>query len=107
MKFQNTLKLIGVVGKKGAGTLDNGQAWSTDRVELHCLSTFDDTDSMSHGQTVVVHNIENYAENYERAKQLVNRDIIVDFEMVAPKKPGASPKLVARGFHPVAAAKAS
>ncbi len=98
MKFKNQLNLVGVVGKKGSGTLDNGQAWATDRVELHCLAAFDDSDSMSHGQTVVVHHIDDYAQNYENAKALIGQDIIIDFEMIAAKKLGQAPKLIARSF---------
>ena len=98
MKFDQKLKLLGVVGKKGSGTLDNGNQWSTDRVELHCLSKFDDSDSMSVGNTVVVHNIEDYASNFDKAKSLVGKDVLVSFDLIAAKKIGQAPKLIARTF---------
>lgn len=105
MKFSQDVTLIGVVGKKGSGTLDNGDAWSTDRAELHVLSQFDEADAMAHGQTVNVYQIQDYAANYEAAKLLIDQRITIDFEMVAAKKLGQAPKMVARAFRAANSAK--
>lgn len=98
MKFEQTALLIGVVGKKGAGTLDNGQAWATDRVELHVLAPFSEADTMAHGQTVMQYNVENYAEHYERAKQCIDQQVVLHMEMVPAKKLGQAAKIMCTGF---------
>lgn len=100
MKFKNTVMLLGVVGKKGSGTLDNGQAWQTDRVELHVLSDFDSSKTNSVGKTVVVYQIQDFNENYQNAKSCVGQNIVIDFEMVASEKLGQAPKMMARSFVP-------
>lgn len=105
--FQQKVTLIGVVGKKGSGKLDNGQAWETDRVELHCLSDFPESDSMATGQTVVVHRVDNYLVNYEPAKKLVGKDILLNMALVPSKKLGQAPAMRCQGFEPATAAKAS
>lgn len=107
MKFSNTVTLLGVVGKKGNGTLDDGTAWATDRVELHCLTEFDSADSMAHGNTVQVHQIQDYNAHYDKAKACIGQKVVIDFELVASKKLGQAPKMVARSFsaEKVAAAK--
>lgn len=98
MKFEQVAILIGVVGKKGTGQLDNGQQWSTDRVELHTLAGFPDSETMAHGQTAVVYQVENYAANYEPAKNLIDQQIILKMEMQPAKKLGQAPKIVCVGF---------
>lgn len=100
MKFQNTVTLLGVVGKKGHGKLDNGEEWSTDRVELHVLSDFDSSDSMRHGQTVTVHKLEPFDEHYEKAKSCVGQRVVMDFELVAANKIGQGEKISLRAFKP-------
>lgn len=103
--FQQTVTLLGVVGKKGAGTLDNGQAWATDRVELHCLTAFPSDDSMAVGNTVSVYNVDDYAKNFEFAKSLVGQNIILHMEMIAAKKLGQAPRIVCRNFQPLQTSK--
>lgn len=99
MKFEQTVVLLGVVGKKGNGTLDNGQQWATDRVELHCLSEFPEANAMSVGKTVVVYNVENYSANFEKAKGLVDQEITLQMEMQTSLKIGATPKIFCTGFY--------
>jgi hypothetical protein len=100
MKFQQSAVLIGVVGKKGTGQLDNGQQWSTDRVELHALTPFPDSDTMAHGETCMVYAVEDYAAHYDRAKTMIQQEVVLDMEMVPSKKLGQAPKMVCVGFHP-------
>ena len=98
MKFDQTAILIGVVGKKGTGTLDNGKEWSTDRVELHVDTPFSESDTMAHGSTVTVYNVQDYAANYEKAKSCLHQQIILHMQMEPAKKLGAAPKFVCTGF---------
>lgn len=98
MKFQQRLLLIGVVGKKGEGKLDNGQEYKTDRIELHTLGAFDAADPNAVGQTVTVYKIEGRDENYARAVKCIDQYIICDFEMVAAKNLGGQQRVVCRGF---------
>jgi hypothetical protein len=99
MKYTQTANLIGVVGKKGTGTLENGNQWSTDRVELHCAVPFPESDTMAHGDTVMTFNVENYAEHYEKAKSLIGQPITMDMEFIPAKKLGQAPKSVCIGFY--------
>lgn len=99
MRFEQTVILLGVVGKKGSGVMDNGQQWSTDRVELHCLSEFPETNEMSAGKTVVVYNVDNYNANFEKAKGCVDQQITLQMEMQTSLKIGATPKIVCTGFY--------
>jgi hypothetical protein len=98
IEFIQEAILIGVVGKKGAGTLDNGTAYETDRVELHCLVPFDAKDSMTHGQTVVVHKVQNYLANYEPAKKLIDQKVSLRMQMVPAKNLGGAPRITCVGF---------
>ena len=98
MKYTQTANLIGVVGKKGAGQLDNGQTWETDRVELHCAVPFPESDTMAHGDTVMTFNVQDYAANYEKAKSLIGQPIMMEMEFVPAKKLGQAPKSVCLGF---------
>lgn len=98
MKFEQIVLLIGVVGKKGFGKLDNGQEWATDRVELHCLGQFPESDTMAHGQTAIVYNVENYLVHYEPAKQLIDQQIVLKMEMIPAKKLGSAPRMICTGF---------
>jgi hypothetical protein len=98
MKFNQTATLIGVVGKKGSGQLDNGQTWSTDRVELHIVTPFPDSDLMAHGSTVTTYNVENYLENYEKAKAMIGQEVSLSMDMIPSKKLGSAPRLVCIGF---------
>ncbi|HEX8376756.1 MAG TPA: hypothetical protein VF602_02985 [Pedobacter sp.] len=102
MQFEQSAVLLGVVGKKGNGTLDNGQTWATDRVELHVITPFSDSDSMAHGSTVTTYAVEDYAEHYERAKGMLQQEIVLKMEMIPAKKLGAAPRMVCIGFHPSA-----
>lgn len=99
MKYTQTANLIGVVGKKGTGQLENGQTWSTDRVELHCAVPFPESDTMAHGDTVMTFNVENYAEHYEKAKSLIGQPITMEMEFVPAKKLGQAPKSICVGFY--------
>jgi hypothetical protein len=101
MKFNQEALLVGVIGKKGAGTLDNGQAWATDRVELHVLSAFPDSDTMAHGQTVTSYAVDNFAANYEKAKSMIDQRIILQMEMIPAKKLGQQPRFVCLDFQVV------
>lgn len=98
MKFIQEAMLIGVVGKKATGTLDDGKLWSTDRVELHVLTPFPDTDTMAHGNTVTCFAVQNYAENYDRAKSMIDQIIVLHMEMVPAKKLGQPSSFACRSF---------
>lgn len=98
MNFNQEAVLIGVVGKKGSGKLDNGNDWATDRVELHCLAPFDGSDSMAHGQTVLVYQVEDYAQHYEPAKALIDQKILLRMSMIPAKKLGQAPKIICTAF---------
>lgn len=98
MKFQTKATLIGVVGKKGSGKLDNGQDWATDRVELHVKTEFPDSDEMAHGATVSVYNVADHDKNYGRARVCLDKEIFLDMEMIPAKKLGAAPKYVCVDF---------
>lgn len=100
MEFEIICVLIGVVGKKGNGVLDNGDRWETDRVELHVLTSFDTTDSMAHGQTVAKHNLDDYAANYDKAKGLIDQRVKLRMKMVAAKTLGQAAKLTCVGIEP-------
>lgn len=101
MQINITGTLIGVVGKKGTGKLDNGETWSTDRVELHVVTPFASDDSMAHGSTVTVYNLPDYAKHYDNAKACLSQEINLNMEMQAAKKLGAAPKFVCMGFSPL------
>lgn len=98
IKFDQTVVLIGVVGKKGNGVLDNGERWETDRVELHCVVPFPESDTMAHGQTVMQYNVQDFNAHYERAKQCLDQTVTLHMEMQPAKKLGAAPKMVCIGF---------
>lgn len=99
MKFEQKTTLIGVVGKKGSGKLDNGQDWHTDRVELHCIAPFPESDTMAVGDTVMTYSVDNFDLNFERAKSLVGQVVNLQMEMIPAKKLGQSPKMVCSGFY--------
>ena len=98
MNFNQEAVLIGVVGKKGSGKLDNGNEWSTDRVELHCLAPFDGSVSMAHGQSVVVYQVDDYAKNYDAAKALLDQKVLLRMLMIPAKKLGQAPKIICTAF---------
>lgn len=100
MKFQNTLTLLGVVGKKGSGQLDNGKAWTSDRVELHFLVDFDVADAKTAGQTVAIYKLDGFDANYVRATACIGQRVVCEFQMVASTKPGVSPKVELKSFQP-------
>lgn len=99
MKFDQEGELLGVVGKKGTGTLDNGNAWSTDRVELHIRTPFPDSEDMAHGDTVTAYAVQNFDENFSRAKAMLNKKIVLHMEMVPAKKLGQAPRFLCTGFN--------
>jgi hypothetical protein len=98
MKFNQEVSLVGVVGKKGNGTLDNGQTWSTDRVELHVLTPFPDSETMAFGNTITSYSVDNFQENFERAKMMVGKTINLEIEMTPAKKLGQAPRFTCIGF---------
>ena len=103
--IQQTAKLIGVEPKKGSGTLDNGNAWSSDRVDLHCVIALDETRGAK-GMTAQIFKIQGCDENSDAAFKAIGQQIVIDMELVAGR-PGQPPKLTAKSFRAVAAAKAS
>jgi len=99
-RFEQNATLIGVVGKKATGQLDNGQLWATDRVELHCTVPFPQDDPMANGYTVVVYAVEDFEKHYEMAKSLISQAVVLRMELVPSKKLGSAPKMVCYGFYP-------
>lgn len=100
MKMQLNALLIGVVGKKAEGKLDDGKDWKTDRVELHVLSDFSTSDSMAHGKTVTVHQIENFSLHHQGAIALLDQEITLDIELIPAKNLGSPPRMVCTAFRP-------
>ena len=98
MKFIQTAVLLGVVGKKGSGKLDSGESWETDRVELHVLTEFSESDSMSHGKTVTSYQVQNYLEHYDKAKSMIDQFVDLQMEMIPAKKLGVAPRIICTGF---------
>lgn len=98
MQFTQKAILLGVVGKKGSGKLDNGQSWETDRVELHCLQPFDQSDSMAHGSTVIVYQVDDYVKNYQPAKAMIDQQVDLKMQMIPAKKLGQAPRIICSGF---------
>lgn len=99
MKIQLEGDLLGVIGKKGSGTLDSGQAWTTDRVELHVITPFPESETMAEGNTVTSYSVDNFDENFNRAKAMIGKKIILHIEMIPAKKLGMAPKFVCIGFN--------
>lgn len=99
MKFEQKTVLLGVVGKKGSGQLDNGQAWHTDRVELHCIAPFPESDTMAVGDTVMTYSVDNFDLQFERAKSLIGQTITLQMEMIPAKKLGQAPKMICNSFY--------
>jgi len=98
--IQQTAQLVGVVPKNGSGTLDNGTAWSTDRVELHCLIPLDETKGAK-GMTSQIFKIQGCDANRDRAFALIGQNIVVELDLVAGN-PGQAPKLNPKTFRALA-----
>ena len=99
MKFDQECVLLGVVGKKGKGTLDNGNEWETDRVELHALTPFPESETMAEGETVTAYAVQNFDENFPRAKAMVGKKIVLHMEMAPAKKLGQAARFICTGFN--------
>ncbi len=99
MKFEQEGELLGVVGKKGTGTLDNGNAWSTDRVELHIRTPFPESETMAFGETVTSYAVQNFDENFSRARAMLNKKVVLHMEMVPAKKLGQAARFICTGFN--------
>ncbi|WP_331346820.1 hypothetical protein [Cellvibrio sp. UBA7661] len=99
-RFEQNATLIGVVAKKGQGTLDNGNAWHTDRVELHCVVPFPEGDANAIGDTVVVYQVEGRDQHIQMAKDCLGQPITLRMELQPAKKLGQAPKMVCYGFYP-------
>jgi len=85
-------KLLGVVPKKGSGTLEDGQKWETDRVDLHCLTPLDDSKGAL-GSTTSVYKLQGHDQHIDNAKSLVGKDVVLRLNMVT-KGSGSAPNLV-------------
>lgn len=99
-RFEQNATLIGVVGKKATGQLDNGQAWATDRVELHCVVPFPESDPNTFGDTVVMYQVDDHDQWLKMAKDCIGQPITLRMELQPAKKLGAAPKMVCYGFYP-------
>ena len=99
-RFEQNATLIGVVGKKGSGTLDNGNAWTTDRVELHCVVPFPQDDQNAFGDTVITYGVDNHDQWIGMAKDCIGQPITLRMELQPAKKLGQAPKMVCYGFYP-------
>lgn len=99
MKFQIEGELLGVIGKKGTGTLEDGKAWSTDRVELHVITPFPDSDAMADGKTVTSYAVDDFDKNFARARAMLDKKIVLTIEMVPAKKLGMAAKFVCLDFN--------
>lgn len=98
MKFEQIATLIGVVGKKGQGQLDNGQHWETDRVELHVITPFPESDVSAFGSTVTVYSIPDHDKHFVRAQASIQQEVVLSMDMQPAKKLGAAPKFVCTDF---------
>ena len=99
-RFESNATLIGVVSKKGQGTFDNGNAWHTDRVELHCVVPFPEGDTNAIGDTVVMYQVEGHDQHIQMAKDCIGQQITLRMELQPAKKLGQAPKMVCYGFYP-------
>lgn len=99
-RFEQHATLIGVVGKKGSGQLDNGNMWATDRVELHCVIPFSADDQMAFGETVTTYAVEGHDQHIQLAKDCIGQPITLRMELQPAKKLGQAPKMVCYGFYP-------
>lgn len=100
MIMQVIATLIGVVGKQGHGVLDNGNTWETDRVELHVLADFPSSDSMAHGKTCTVYQVQGFNLHHQNAINCLDQQVELSIELIPSKKLGTPPKMVCVGFKP-------
>jgi hypothetical protein len=78
--FKQQVQLVGVIKKTGSGTLESGQAWSHDHVELHVLVKLDE-EKGGFGSSTVTHRVQGAEINFAKAKPLVSKTIEISFEM--------------------------
>lgn len=99
MQIQMHVKLAGFSPKKGSGTMENGQSWSHDHVELFCLTPLKESTG-SKGFATSPYRIPNCDANKELASSLVGQDIVLNCEMITNGK-GGKPEVVPVSFHSV------
>jgi hypothetical protein len=87
-------QLVGAVPKKGSGTLDGGQTWAHDHVELFVLTPLKG-DGIGHATTP--YRIQGCDANIASAKSLVGSDIVLTLEVETNGKSGL-PTLAPTGF---------
>lgn len=87
--FDIKASLIGFVPKKGTGVLDDGTPWTTDRVDLHCLTPLDSTRGAK-GYSSTIYKIPNCDANQELASNLVGKDIVISCDMTTKGSGGSS-----------------
>lgn len=87
-------KLVGMTPKKGSGVLDNGTSWSTDHVDLHCLTPLNGS---GEGYATTPYKIPNHDLNVEAARSAVGQDIVITMELKTNGK-GGNPAVVPTGF---------
>ena len=98
--IKRKLVLLGVVGKKGSGLLQDGKPWETDRVELHCLDNFSDDMPNAVGQTVIVYKIQDHDKHFHAAQDCIGQEIYIHLKFKISTKPGVAPTLEPVSFSP-------
>jgi len=85
--IQIQAKLTGFTPKLGTGKLEDGTPWSTDRVDLHCLTPLDESKG-SKGYATTIYKVQDCNKFKELASSLVGSDIIMDCKMVNTGRAG-------------------
>ena len=78
--IQIQAQLSGFAPKKGSGTLEDGTPWTSDRVELYCLTPLDETKG-SKGFATTTYKIQGCDNHKELASSLVGKPIVLNCEM--------------------------
>lgn len=79
--IQIQARLTGFSPKHGNGKLEDGTPWSTDRVDLHCLTPLDESKG-SKGYATTIYKVQGCNQFKDLAASLVGTDIIMDCQMV-------------------------
>ena len=74
-------RLTGFSPKFGTGKLEDGTPWSTDRIDLHCLTPLDETKG-SKGFATTVYKIQDCNAHKDLAASLVGTDIEMTCKMI-------------------------
>lgn len=94
--LQIQTRLIGALPKKGTGTLESGESWSTDRVDLHCETPLDISKG-GVGFTSTTYRLEGHDKWRDTACSLVGQDVFLTVNLVSNGNAGNT-KMVCTGI---------